>query len=275
MPVNCQHCGAVLPPSAESCAYCGTVPEAVRQAKQAQQAQAAHYAAQQAAYSRAQAGAAVNNSARNAVLWGLATMTCLCSPVTAIFAFVNYSRAKEAARQAGTSLPGHARAGFWFALLGLVSFVGFWTWIIVDVQNADERMEARKVELGQKLAKADRAKLDHDTACMLAELHVLESGYGGDTNTGQFRGFVCSGALHVQGELAALDDFKFKTSSSGSVNTVSVCLKHGDRWFVDQLSTSGCQTEKSGASDAGPTPSADPALSRKPASKKPAPAGSR
>jgi hypothetical protein len=265
----------LLPPGAERCAYCGTVPAAFHAALQARQAQAEQVAAQQAAFARAHAGMTIAASARNTLLWGVLTALCICSPVTAILAFTSYSRTKESARQAGVALPGHARAGFWLALLGLVWFVAFWGYMALDVQRDNERADARKAELSQKLAKADPSKLDHDTACALAELHVRTAGYGGEQPSGRMQDFVCAGTLKTEGPRASLEDFKFRLSSSSGVTTVAVCLKHGDRWFVDRLSTSGCDLDKAAetGADAGKADGKD--ASKKAPSKKASPAPSR
>ncbi|HEY4157604.1 MAG TPA: hypothetical protein VGM29_05885, partial [Polyangiaceae bacterium] len=209
----------------------------------ARQTAAEQFAAQRALQVRSQAAAGQARSARSTLTWGVLSALCVCSPIAAVIAFVSYSRSKEAARQAGVALPGSARAGFWLSLLGVVWFVGFWGYVIWSVQQDGERVEARKLELSQKLNKSDANRLDHESACELAELYLLTNGYDGNTQVAQFKDFECAGALKTEPSLAALEDLKFRTSSSGGLQTVAVCLKHGDRWFVDRVTHRTCDVD--------------------------------
>ncbi|HEY2407500.1 MAG TPA: hypothetical protein VGI10_15925 [Polyangiaceae bacterium] len=133
------------------------------------------------------------------------------------------------------------------ALLGVVWFVGFWGYVIWSVQQDGERVEARKLELSQSLNKSDANRLDHVSACELAELYLLTNGYDGNTHVAQFKDFECAGALKTEPSLATLEDLKFRTNSTGSLQTVAVCLKHGDRWFVDRVTRRTCDVDAASA----------------------------
>jgi hypothetical protein len=85
--------------------------------------------------------------------------------------------------------------------------------------------------------------LSQTTACQVAELHLLNTGFEDETSTDLFTGFDCAGKLELQDDNARLPDLRFRPSSSAAPISVTACFKRGNRWFVSELQRTGpCAT---------------------------------
>ncbi len=243
---TCERCGAELPANTDQCAYCGTVSGPARALFQAEAArqQASAQAAARAAIAQQLARVAVEQAASRALLWGLLSPIFLCLPFPSVLAILSFSRARRAALDARLPLPARAQLGLAFGVLSGLGFVAAFSYALLDVQRDNARVEARKAELAQVVARhAGSATLDHELACALGEISLLSDGFAGQTRTGEFRDLECAGALRVLTSRAELDDFKLRTSAGGAPTVATICFKHGERWFVERTGHTSCELD--------------------------------
>jgi hypothetical protein len=198
--------------------------------------------AAQAAIARHMAQTNTEQAASRALLWGLLSPIFFCLPFPSVLAVMAFSRAQRAARAGGVELPTRARVGLAFGVASGLGFVAAFIAVCISVHNDSVRIDARKAELAQVVARHGNSPvLDHELACALAEISLLSDGFAGETSTGSFHDLECAGALHVSKDRAELDDFKLRTSSTGAPVTATICLKHGDRWFVERTGLTSCE----------------------------------
>jgi hypothetical protein len=234
--MDCENCGAALPPGHPSCAYCGNVSATRAQELERQRQERDHLARSELSERERR----LLRSSTLALVFGAVGILISCFPLPTVGAFVLVADAHKRARQLSLPLPARARLGLIFAVIGALLFVGFWAWLITDMEKDRVRASTRKAELTRLIASRDKLDvLTEQTACQLAELHVLNEGFEGDESTNYFVGFDCAGRLALDGERAKLPDFRFRTSSTRPVTSVTVCFKRGSRWLVSELSRSG------------------------------------
>jgi hypothetical protein len=198
--------------------------------------------AAEAAIARHLAQTNTEQAASRALLWGLLSLVFLCLPFPSVLAAMAFNRAQRAARASGVELPTRARVGLAFGVLSGLGFVAAFIAACISVHKDSVRVDARKTELARVVARhGDSPTLDHELACALAEISLLSDGFAGQTDRGSFRDLECAGALHVAKERAELDDFKLRTSSTSVPVTATICLKHGDRWFVERTGFTSCE----------------------------------
>jgi len=175
-------------------------------------------------------------------MWGLLSFVFFCLPIFNVLSFLAFKRAQASAREAGAPLPTRATVGLLCSIATGILCVGSWIWMVTDIRADNARVDARKAELGKQIAAHPvGSTLDHSFACALAELYVLTNGYGGSTNTGQFRDVDCAGAVTVLNGRAEMPDFKFRVSSTEAQKSATICFKLGARWFVQEARATGCE----------------------------------
>jgi hypothetical protein len=256
---SCGRCGAGLALDAPVCPYCKTTTAYGHQLAERQRAEAWHQQQYQAAAvesERRNAQVAVDAKGRQSLVWSLIGLTG-CFPAS-IVGVVIALRAKSLAKERGLIAPGSATSGLVLGLIVPLALGGFLTLGMVLNQGMDER----KAEL-RKLAdrSASTSTLDQKTACTLAELRLLEDGYGGVAAI-SIDDFDCPGKVTESGEHASLSGVRFRPGSKPAV-TVTACFNRGARWSVEKfVETGDCETRATDAglgTDAGPDANAGPA----------------
>jgi hypothetical protein len=165
-------------------------------------------------------------------------------------------RARSLAQSLRLSVPVRATIGLVISALSGAGFLVFLVWAIVSSQHDVAGIAKRKTELEKQIGtKAAAATLDQSTACALAELKILSDGHDGSST--YFHDYECLGKIARKGERATLDDFQYQASSTGPLKKVTVCFKHGAKWYVDEVRDEGkCAGDESPASAAVTGPSA-------------------
>jgi hypothetical protein len=242
-PVKCAQCGASIDPLALACTYCRfTTPagvlahqraEAEAQKRSAWDAQA-EYNARQVEQRR------LERSSTHALVWSIAGLLLCCFPV-GVVGIVMGSRARARSNKLRTPVPARATVGFVLGIVSCITSVGFLVFALVQNQmqegDAQKRIAAIETRIGTK---ASAAVIDHDTACGLAELHTLRTGWAGSRGY-TFDGFECAGKLDVRANGAQLDDFRFKSSTNDTKRfELTVCLKRGAQWYVSEMRDGSC-----------------------------------
>ncbi|MCA9579167.1 MAG: hypothetical protein R3B40_20085 [Polyangiales bacterium] len=260
---NCTSCGAGLDSSARQCLYCGTVTayglemqrrdaEHARQRELQQHAFDLHKAAGQ----KNQASTVLDQNATYALVTSLMGSLCCCFPAS-IASIVLFFRVRSIAREHGLVLPTRAMVALVISVLGLLASVGAYTTFVLEQRAHEERVERLRAQLAGPRA---QPTLDRATACGLAELHVLENGFGGTAGM-SVKDILCPGHVTQSGETATLDAFQFRAGST--THQLRVCLAQAPTWSVlgfrravacDQPS----DLEPTATPDAGPPGSATP-----------------
>ena len=234
--MDCENCGAALPPGLSSCAYCGSVSAARMQELERRRQDRDSLARSE----HAEQERRLLRTSTLALIFGAVGMLISCFPLPTVGALVLAADAHKRARKLGLPLPARARLALIFAGVGALLFVGGWAWLITDMEKDRVRTSARKAELSRLIASRDKLDvLPEQTACQVAELHLLTEGFEGDESTNYFVDFDCAGRLALDGEHAKLPDFRFRTSSTQPLTSVTVCFKRGSRWLVSELSRNG------------------------------------
>lgn len=231
---TCTSCGARIDPSLHACPYCGTVTPAGAAARAhgaLLEQQKARFAAEQEHARRVAEIASLGRSATAALYWSVAGLVFCCIPVPAVVALVLAYRTQATAKRLGVSVPVQTIVAYVFGALALLTFTSAAISATLDARRLAQRKEA----LAQRIEKgAGAPSLDHDTACALAELSLLQDGWA-KTSGSQIEAFDCAGKLELQGDRLALGGIRFKTSSTQPVVTVTACLARGGRWYVASM----------------------------------------
>ena len=273
--MTCGTCGAGLDPSNLACPFCkAPTPFAQQQNAQGERERQAREAAELVArqrndvFARANAQTELDRLAHQSVVWsGIGILFCFL-PIPALVALILVYRARLLAREKGFVFPTQATIGLVLGVMTLLTSGGFYVFagvLAVQKQQAIHALEQATA------AKASETTLDHDTACALVQMHLLEHGYGhGDSVTD----VKCDGALDQQGEVATLHDVTFDVSTS--FHTANATLRRGARWVVERVadsSTAGTSAAPAAhpVAPAPASPAAKPQTSAHPAPHAPAP----
>jgi hypothetical protein len=177
----------------------------------------------------------VDSSATKALVFGLLGVVVCCFPLS-IAGILYGLQSKRLAERGGVPLPVTAAIGIGLSVFGLLALLGFAVWFGHDMMEVNERIDALKA----KVAQTDAApELAQTTACDLAELRILEDGYGGKDAI-VIDGFECPGTVvYGRSDRAELTAISFHASSQRI--TVKVCFEKGARWSVASLrQTTAC-----------------------------------
>lgn len=235
--MNCEGCGAGLPPDAATCPYCKrTTAVGARQAERvaAVQASQAEWERTRAQQATQQTAKTIEAASKQALIWAAVGFALCCLPIPSVVAFVMALRVKRSARAAGLMAPGTATAALVLSFIPPIVFVVGGIWIAFDQRRVDTRIAT----LQTKVEKAATAStLEQSTACDLAELSLLEHGYEGDSGL-IIKNFSCPGKLVQTGDRAVVDDVRFVRGSGKQPFKGAACFVHGARWAFDQFRAS-------------------------------------
>ncbi len=248
MPGKCTHCGAAIDPLALACPYCKmTTPAGVLARQREEHERKSH--AQWHAHAQAQAQQQdqvvtqrrLDSAATHALLWSIAGTVICCAPL-GIVAIVLGARARSIASSRNMPIPVKATVGLILGMVSTVSSIGFFVYAIVASQREEAASKDRVAVIEKQIGgKAASAALERETACGLAEIHVLRNGWKG--NRGQtLSQFDCVGKLAVSADHAALENFRFRYDTGNANYDVSVCFKRGGKWYVDEVRDDACVT---------------------------------
>jgi hypothetical protein len=260
----CDRCGAVLTPGALACAYCGAPTAAAARVNQQQEEDArarAQWIANEEQRRALATRAQVQSLATQAVIWGALGALCGCLPL-GIVGFVQGMRSRGLAAETKQAAPVTASVGLGLGSLSLLSTIGVFVWAIISTQHKEETADARIAQLTTQIgSQASAPTLDRATACSLAEMYALRTGYAGAAGY-TLHGFDCAGKLVPRGDRVELDDFRFQNGTDEAKETY-VCFKRGGAWLVEELSSSPCKggpepTTVPHVAPAAPAPSAGP-----------------
>jgi hypothetical protein len=261
----CDRCGAVLTPGALACTYCGAPTAAAARVNQQQEEDArarAQWVANEEQRRALAARAQVQSLGTQAVIWGTLGALCGCLPL-GIVGFVQAMRSRGLAAETKQPAPITASIGLGLGVLSLLSTVGVVVWAIVSSQHQQATADARIAQLTTQIgAQANAPTLDRATACALAEMYALRSGYAGAAGY-TLHAFDCAGKLVPRGDRVELDDFRFQNGTD-EAKQAYVCFKRGGAWLVEELSAFPCKggpaepTNAPHVAPAAPAPSAGP-----------------
>ncbi len=245
-PVKCAQCGALIDPLALACPYCRFTTPAGVAAHQRAQEEAQHRAQweAQAQYSqKASTNQQLQSSSTYALVSSIAGTVLCCAPL-GIVGIVFGARARSFAKQLGMAPPARATIGLVLGIVSSVMSVAGITYGIIQSQIDEESAKARAATIEKQLGAAPSAPdLDQSTACALAELHTLESGWDGRRGY-SLEGFECLGKVRRNGDLAELDAFRFKPGTDPKKRyDLRVCFKRGAVWYVTDMREGACPLE--------------------------------
>lgn len=232
----CEKCGGSLVPEAVACPFCGT-PTAHAAAVQYAQAEALARAQTSARATEAKA----DTAAVVALVSGLLSLFFACIPCVGFVGVFFGLRARSLAKTANVKVPFTAWAGVLLGTASTVAGIGMWTWAVI-AGNADEKARVAHIADLEKQSSAGAAAtaLDHDTACLLAELRLRKEGYAGKTLHTTLPSLECLGKLSPSSERAVLEDYRFRLTDDSSIKQTSVCFKRGAVWYVDRVTEDKC-----------------------------------
>lgn len=229
---SCSSCGSSLSPGDLACPFCKVVTRAGLERQQhaeRERVDQAHYAAQAVAQQRAVAEAQVATTAKHALIWSVVGLVFCCLPLPSLIAAVLAFRARAAAKTAHVAAPVQTTIAIVLSCLSALSFVVLVVFGVTDAMRvARERDDLKKTIEPHVTAET----LDHETACALVHLRLLDEGYGGERGD-RVRSFDCPGKVTQSGDHATLEDVHFKNGSSAPPIVVGACLKRGARWLVE------------------------------------------
>lgn len=238
--IKCEHCGAAIDPGAYECPYCkvATRRAAEHRFQQEQQARAhAHWEAQQQYAQQQLLHNQLASTAKQSLIWSIIGVVACCTPF-AIVGVVQAVRARGMATRLRAPVPGSATIGLVLSIVGCVSSISLVTVALVQSHSEAEAAKQRTAQIAKKLGDGpSAARLDHPTACGLAEIYALESGFDGHPGYALDR-FECVGKLTSAPEDAQLETFRFRWSSTSY--DVNACFKKGARWYVTELRKGSC-----------------------------------
>jgi hypothetical protein len=236
--MECDGCGAALEPTDLACRYCRRATPFAAQHQAAAREREAKAAAEQAAGVARQQVTAQSElqkaSTRALVFALLGSLTCLL-PVFSVLSVVSFFRARKIARQLSVDLPAKATLGGILSVFWIVTSPVFLVWAFVRDSALQERADRRILALEAQIAAPAQAPvLDGVTACALAELHALKTGYSG-TKGKDLGHFDCPGAMSGSAAHPVLGRISFGTEHDNTRYSVAACFDRGTRWFVKEL----------------------------------------
>lgn len=238
--IKCEHCGAAIDPGAYECPYCKVPTRRAAEHRAQQEQQARAHAQWQAQQEFAQQQLLHNHlaaTAKQSLIWSIVGIVSCCTPI-AIIGVVQGSRARSMATRLRAPIPASATIGLVLSLVGCVSSISLLTVALVQSHSEAEAGKQRGAQLKKKLGEgASATRLDHPSACVIAELYALESGFDGHPGYALDR-FECVGKLTNAPEAAQLETFRFRWSSTSY--DVNACFKKGARWYVTELRKDRC-----------------------------------
>lgn len=229
---RCVSCGADLPVTAARCPYCGTSTpygklEAVRRAEDAEEAE--RLEAEIFKEKREEARESLERTARHALLWSLGGLICCLVPVGAVVALVLGFRARTLAKKYDLVIPMASTLAIVLGGVGIAAFIAFGAMGVVSYREHQARLERIQAAIGDR----DQATyLLAETACKMAELKLVTSGWGEHTGV-DIDEVECLGGLIQRDDRAALYDLRVNIDST--LNTLAVCLVRTDRWRIKEL----------------------------------------
>jgi hypothetical protein len=240
--MKCQQCGAMIDPTVHACPFCKITTAAGVEARKREEWDAQQRAQWEAAQGAQQAAVGARQLDSTAtwslVCAGLGIVSC-CTPFS-IVGLVQGIRARGMAQRFRVPLPTKATIGLVLSIFSSVWSVSWITYGIIqshyDQEAATERSEALQKRVAEK---ATQATLEHNTACALAEIYALQTGYSGHPGS-SLDHFECVGKLRNAPDAAELQTFRFKSGSSAKRYAVNACFKKGARWYVTELRADAC-----------------------------------
>ena len=241
--MKCAQCGALIDPLALACPYCRfTTPAGVaaHQRAQAEAQQRAHWEAHAQHTQRAAANAQVGSSSTHALIWSIVGTALCCFPV-GLVGIVFGVRARSLAKRLGVAPPARATLGLVLGIVSCVLSVAGLAYGIIQSQIDEDNASQRIAGLEKKLGTGPSARdLDPSTACALAEIHALRTGWDGRRGY-SLDGFECFGKLRRSRDRAELDDFRFHPGTDPKRRfEVKVCFKRGEAWYVSEMRDGPC-----------------------------------
>ncbi len=207
-------------------------------------------------------GGRIEAAASASLLWSLASIVFFCIPIPAIFGIVMGLRARSLAQSVRLTTPIRATVGLVISALSGAGFVVFMIWAMIAGQRDAAVLSKRKAALEAQIGtKATAPILDQATACAMAELKIVSEGHNGSST--YFQDYECLGKISGDASRASLEDFQYKEGSTGPIKKVTLCFKHGARWYVDSVHDEGkCgddpSTGAAGSTDTPAPPAATP-----------------
>ena len=241
-PQKCAQCGAMIDPLALACPYCKfTTPQGVaaHQHHQAQQQQQAQWAAHASYVHTSVANARMKSTGTQSLVFGILGIILFCTPL-GIVGIVQGFRARGMSKAANAPVPGTATAGLILSFISLFTSIGFITWASYDADEKravnEKKASAIEARLGTK---PNAIVLDRDTACGLAEAHLLRDG------DGHMQGYSvttvqCMGKLSFEDDKGELDLVRVKGTTSSENYDSHVCFRRGGKWFVERVQSTSC-----------------------------------
>jgi hypothetical protein len=242
MAANCSTCGAQLLPNAPKCPYCGAAtPAGERKAREEEQRAAAAAAAAAATAQREQvvhkqqAAAQAEQAARLALTWSIVGLFGCCFVIPPIVGVVLGYRAVRLARDNGLFVPARAIAALTISGASFLLLIGGGIGVAVQQHALAQRKASVHARVDGPSAAATLAP---DTACGLAELHLLEESYEGHEPT-SVDAVECSGALTQDAKTAELQGVRV-TFGGGTPQTITACFTRGTKWSVERFANERC-----------------------------------
>lgn len=237
---RCGSCGAAVDIEALACAYCGAPsPHAVRAKKARDEAELAR---EEDEIRNAQAS--LDRSGTYAVVWSVVGLVTCCFPFGSAVGLAMALKARKTALHRDWIPPAKATVALVLSGVSLLCCIGFWTLVVVDMRKQDARRDQLRAYVTEH---AGEDPLTQNTACSIAELHLLEEGYGEHGRTAAGRAFQCAGRLKLDGERGRLEDVSFKPSGKKDRVHLDACLRHGGRWYVRTMVEAGADCDENAA----------------------------
>lgn len=242
-PVKCAQCGALIDPLALSCQYCRFTTPAGVAAQQRAEADAQRRAQWEAHAHHSQQAATnrqLDSSATHALIWSIAGAVLCCLPL-GVVGIVFGARARALAKRLGTAPPARATIGMVLGIVSCVLSVAMVVFAVVQSQIDEEETQKRISTIEKQLGTAPSAPtLDRTTACGLAEVYALRTGWDGRRGY-SLEAFECLGKLRQDGDRAELDDFRFRIDTDQKKRfDLHVCFKRGGAWYVRDMRDGAC-----------------------------------
>jgi hypothetical protein len=171
--------------------------------------------------------AALEKTARQALIWSVAGLVFCCTLLPSVVGLVLSLRARRLAQQSSLVLPTSATLALLLSGLGLLLGVVTLVFGALDERRRSERIAAIDTQLGQTHA---AGVLSHMTACLLTERRLLSDGYA---DSRSLDAFECDGRLEHSGDRARLESVRVELGSNKYA--LDVCFERAERWRVAEL----------------------------------------